>query len=168
MLHASGDVCEVWVVDPGIEGGGYWELSVTNTTGSDMFVLSVGNTGADVVFTDPALVGLWRPSRNTPAQWDAGLSFPFANPGWIKPDTSTLPFATHFAGYSQVLTYYVQTAGSELADGGTIVGFRFKGPGGSPYLLFDGAGNISAEGETNSGTTPARSGTWGQIKSLFE
>jgi hypothetical protein len=160
-------VTETWVPDLNFGGGGYWAIEVTNLTGGPIAMVTVGTNLADVIFTAPALVGLWQPIMVTQSQWEGGVSFN-QDPGFIPPDTSTLPWNNYFAGYAKALIYYVKSAGTPIANGATMGGFRFLSSGASsPYALFDANGNIVAQGETNDGNVPVEDETWGAIKALY-
>jgi hypothetical protein len=39
--------------------------------------------------------------------------------------------------------------------------------GGSPFIAFNGAGEVVARGETTGDTVPAGESTWGAIKALY-
>lgn len=169
---ARADVTEGYVADPNIEGGGYYELTVHNNSGAEMYMVCVGNNGADVIFTDPSLVGQWRGRRDNVADWDLGIAVYDA--GFTFPNTGSYPSATYFAGYAQVLTYYVLAAnppsipgGSPIARGGTQSGFRFKSTAaGSPYVIFGLDGTVVEQGQTEDPLADEET-TWGSIKALY-
>jgi hypothetical protein len=169
-LHAG--VVELFVPDENYEGGGYYELTVTNTTATDQYMLSVGNNGADVVFTAPELVGQWRARRDQASNWDAGLTV--SDAGFTFPPTHTLQASIYFPGAPQILTYYVRAAsppsipgGSPISPGSTLSGLRFLSSGaGSPYVLFDVDGSILEQGETTHEPTQVVESSWGAIKAL--
>lgn len=158
-------VTETWVPDPLYGGGGYYNIEVTNHTGSDLALVMVGNSTATVILTDPSLVGLWYPGIYQQSEWENGIGFQLA--GYPIPDTTMMPWDDYFAGYPQVLIYYVRT-GTPIADGATMGGFRFLATGSaSPYALFDTDGNVVAQGETTDGALPTEHATWGVIKALL-
>jgi hypothetical protein len=171
-------VTELWNVDSGWEAGGYWELTVTNLTGADVYMIAVGNTGADlIVVRYPDLVGVWNPERVSASEWDSN-EWPRRPTDWTTPDTSLYPSAVEFPGHTQVLVYYVLGAFPPLGIGATMSGLYFNYPieiaaasrsvsGGSPFIAFNGAGEVVARGETVGSTVPAAATTWGAIKALY-
>lgn len=179
---ASADllVTELFHVDPGWEAGGYWELTVTNMTAGDVYMIAVGNTGADlIVVRYPDLVGVWGPTRVSQDEWDTnewgrGLT------DWTTPDTSTIPFATEFPGATQALVYYVLGSNPPLGVGNVLTGLYFNYPipgrsssapiiaaAGSSFLAFNGAGEIVARGQTTGTPLSTTSTTWGAIKAMY-
>ena len=162
---AQTTVSETFVPDPLYGGGGYYNIEVTNNTGSDLVFVMVGTSTATVVFTDPALVGLWRPGLFTQAEWEDSIGFQYTT--YPSPDTTVLPWNDYFAGYPSVLIYYVQ-GGTPIPDGATMDGFRYLATGAaSPYALFDTNGQVVAQGETIDGALPTERTTWGGIKALL-
>jgi hypothetical protein len=173
-------VTEMFHVDPGWEAGGYWELTVSNLTGSGLYMIAVGNTGADLtVVRYPDLVGVWQPMRVSQDEWDTN-DWPRQLAEFTTPDTSLLPFATEFPGHTQALVYYVIGANPPLADGAVLTGLYFNYPieralapragassAGSPFLVFGGSGEVVARGQTVGAPLPARTSTWGGVKALY-
>ena len=171
-------VTELFHVDPSWEAGGYWELTVNNLTGEGLYMVAVGNTGADlVVVRYPDLVGVWAPTRIAPDEWGANDWGGFPT-DWTKPDTSLLPFATEFPGSAQALVYYVLGSNPPLANGAVQTGLYFNYPieafarmgtssAGSPFLVFGGTGEVVARGNTAGTPLPVRTGTWGSVKALY-
>lgn len=173
-------ITEEFNVDPGWEAGGYWEFTVQNLSGADVYMVAVGNTGADlIVVRYPDLVGVWSPVRTSTGEWDAGEII-FHGAEWDAPDTTTLPSATYFPGADQALVYYLTGPNSPLANGATMTGFYFNYPisesaaarsasslGGSPFVAFGGDGGIVAQGETVSPPVPTSQSTWGRVKALY-
>ncbi|HXV14465.1 MAG TPA: hypothetical protein VEC56_09695 [Candidatus Krumholzibacteria bacterium] len=174
-------VTEMFHVDPGWEAGGYWELTVSNLTGSGIYMIAVGNTGADLtVVRYPDLVGIWQPMRVSQDEWDTN-DWPRQLAEFTTPDTSLLPFATEFPGHTQALVYYVIGSNPPLADGAVLTGLYFNYPigmrsasgravnssAGSPFLVFGSSGEVVARGQTVGTPLPARASTWGGIKALY-
>ena len=173
-------VSEVFHVDPGWEAGGYWELTVTNNTGDNVFFVAVGNTGADlVVVRYPDLIGWWNPNRIADFDWDLN-EFTFHGVAWTPPVLSDYPMATYFPGSAQVLIYYVMGAQPPLATGAARDGLYFNYPieaamtastrpaaSGSPFLAFNGEGELVAEGVTVGAPLATQATTWGSIKALY-
>jgi hypothetical protein len=173
---------EMFHVDPTWEAGGYWELTVSNLTGVELYMVAVGNTGADlVVVRYPDLVGVWHPDRISQDEWDAN-DWPKRPTDFPMPDTSLLPFATEFPGHTQVLIYYVLASNPPLVDGAVLTGLYFNypiesrassaghgvsSPAGSPFLVFGGSGEVVARGQTVGAPLSVRYSTWGGIKSLY-
>jgi len=169
----------IFVVDPNIEGGGYFEATVVSTEAVPLYYVMIGDTGADVMWTVPP--GVYRTTRISESNWTAG------SPTWgdlhpsATPVNTTAPgneFATLFPGQTQVLAWYVASAGSPIAAGATQSGFRFKYPAsarsavaggvvGTPFALFNAAGQLQVSGTTGT-TVPVEESTWGGIKALFE
>jgi hypothetical protein len=55
------EVFVVFVTDPLIEGGGYWEATVVSTESEPTYYVVIGDAGADVIFTSPdKCCGKWR------------------------------------------------------------------------------------------------------------
>jgi hypothetical protein len=173
-------VTELFNVDPGWEAGGYWELTVTNSTLGDVYMIAVGNTGADlIVVRYPDLVGVWNPERVSIDEWDTN-EWPRRPTDWPTPDTSLYPSAVEFPGHTQVLVYYVLGSFPPLGVGATMSGLYFNYPiesaasartapasGGSPFLAFNGAGEVVARGVTVGDVLPVQDTTWGAIKALY-
>jgi hypothetical protein len=173
-------VTEMFHVDAGWEAGGYWELTVSNLTGEGIYMVAVGNTGADLtVVRYPDLVGVWEPMRVSQGEWDAN-DWPHQLAEFTTPDTSLLPFATEFPGNTQALVYYVIGANPPLANGAILTGLYFNYPvgdtsssrasasaAGNPYTVFGSSGEVIARGLTTGtplSTTPT---TWGAVKALY-
>jgi len=166
--HAAGEVAEVFVPDPGFEGGGFWELTVDNMSGVEIFWFAVANDDADVVFTHPSLVGIWRASRGTKQQWQNNI-LPFQTAGFPIPDTSLIDWNTYFDTSNQVVYYYMLVGGAPILPAQVLSGFRFlSGAAGSPYVLVDDTGTVVSSGETNEDPLPTEDTTWGGVKALFE
>lgn len=173
-------VTEIFHVDPGWEAGGYWEFTVSNLTGAGLYMVAVGNTGADlIVVRYPDLIGVWEPTRVSADEWDTN-EWGRRPTDWTTPDTSLLPFATEFPGHSQALVYYVLGSNPPLADGGVLTGLYFNYPiesvtagrthsasAASPYLVFGATGEVVARGTTVGTPLRVESTTWGGIKALY-
>ena len=175
------DVTVAFVTDPLIEGGGYWEATVVSTESVPMYWLIIGNTGADVIFTEPdKCCGNWSTRRDSGAKWNNGLTWSQLHPSATPLNTAAAgnEFETLFPGQAQALSWYTATAGSPIAAGDTESGFRFKYPSsaasstsaampGTPYALFNAAGELQASGITSSPPVPAEVTTWGRVKALY-
>lgn len=172
-------VTETFHVDAGWEAGGYWELAVHNTSGADVYMVTVGNNGADlIVVRSPDLVGVWAPVRISTGEWDAG-DINFHGAEWEAPDPTTLPSATYFPGSSQILVYYLTGPNPPLANGATLTGLYFNYPisaaatstssllAGSPFVVFGADGGVVAQGETVSPPVATEQTTWGKVKALY-
>ncbi len=177
--HADLAISETWVVDPGYEAGGYFEFSVTNNTGDDVYMIAVGNNNAVVIFERPDLVTTWKGDNCYPSQW--GLDCPNPYPiDWTSPDFSAPPYATLFGTSSQALIYYVMGSNPPIATGTTFDGFRWMPAApnraaasrsvtteASPFVAYNGAGAIVAQGTTNGTALAIESRTWGGVKALY-
>ncbi len=178
---ATMTITETYTVDPGWEAGGYWEFTVTNHTGADVYMVAVGNSLADfVVVRYPDLVGVWDPNRIDAYDWNVN-EFTFRPIAWTAPDLSTFPTSVYFPGATQILMYYVLGSNAPLADGATISGFIFNYPYGlassggplapfavgAPFLAFNRDGELVAQGVTNGAPLATDHRTWGAIKALY-
>ena len=172
-------VSELMHVDPTWDLGRYWEFTVSNLTGSGVYMIAVGNNGADYISVRyPDLDGVWEPARISQDEWDTN-EWGRRPTDWTVPDTSLYPFATEFPGYAQVLVYYVLGSNPPLGDGGVLTGLYFNYPegsaavrsapttGGAPFLVFGNAGEVVARGQTVGQPLPTRSTTWGGVKALY-
>jgi hypothetical protein len=173
-------VTEAFHVDPGWEAGGYWEFTATNGTPGDVYMIAVGNTGADLVAVRyPDLVGVWEPARISQDEWETNDWGGFPT-DWTKPDTSLIPFAVEFPGATQVLAYYVLGSNPPLGVGGVLTGLYFNYPiparsasspyamvAGSNFVAFNAAGEIVARGLTVDLPLAVENTTWGAVKALY-
>ena len=181
LSRADVVVTEDFHVDPGWEAGGYWELTVNNLTLGDVYMIAVGNVGADlVVVRYPDLTGVWYPERVSKDEWEAN-DWPMNAIDWTRPDTSLLPFATEFPGATQALVYYVLGSNPPLGVGATLTGLYFNYPipqmlaalrapataAGSYFLAFNGAGEVVARGQTVGAPLAVENSTWGAVKALY-
>jgi hypothetical protein len=178
--HAQLVVTEAFHVDPGWEAGGYWELTVNNISASDVYMIAVGNVGADlVVVRYPDLVGVWYPTRVSQDEWDTNEWGRGAGES-TTPDTSLYPFATEFPGATQALVYFVLGPNPPLGAGGLLTGLYFNYPlpalrvagapapaAGSNFMIFGDDGEVVARGQTVGAPLGVRSSTWGAIKALY-
>ena len=156
---------------------------MTNMETELAYLVCVGNIGASVIYTGPAIPGLWRSVIDGPSDWDGGMSFGGAL--FTIPDTSLYPFATYFPGSSQIMCWWASTGipslgisdGSPIAPGETRVGYRYLIQGAATslrtstesnsYMLFGENGQVLASGVTNDMPLPVEHETWGAIKSLY-
>ena len=167
-----------FVVDPNIEGGGYFEATVDNDEGVPIYYVMIGDTGADVMWTVPS--GVYRTWRISESEWTSGGVTWGGLHASATPVNTTAPgneFATLFPGQTQVLAWYVSTTGSPIDPGMTQGGFRFKYPSsaaaatagavaGLPFALFNASGQVQVSGTTGV-TVPVEEGTWGGVKALY-
>ncbi|HEX5131411.1 MAG TPA: hypothetical protein VFX92_02870 [Candidatus Krumholzibacteria bacterium] len=174
---AQVNVSEVYTVDPFYESGGYYEFTVDNNSGDDLYFVAVGNTGGQVVFTRPDLVGVWGPDYCYPDSW--GPDCPsFYGVSWTPPDLSGSVFSDLFGASEQVLTY-VAIGGTPIANGTSFSGFRWMPPApnataapattaaGSPFAVYNGNGELVAQGTTSGSALATESRTWGGVKALY-
>lgn len=173
-------VTEMYHVDPWWEAGGYWEFTVSNLTGEPIYLIVVGNTGADLTgVRSPDMTHVWNHNIVSPNEWDVN-DWGYQLAEFTVPDTSLLPFATEFPGHAQLLVYYVMGANPPLADGAVLTGLRFNYPfefasapsastssAGSTFLVFGGSGEVVARGQTVGAPLSVRTTTWGGIKALY-
>jgi hypothetical protein len=177
--HAVVLVSEIWYTDAGYEAGGYYEYSVTNNSGGDLYLVMVGNDDFGVIFTRPDLVGLWQSRYCNEAEWGPDCSN-FGATDWTPPILGLFSFSDLFPGKSFAIFYYAQGSTPPIADGETMTGFRWipssAGGGaassthslaGSPFAVFNGAGDLVEQGTTTGSPVATESSTWGGVKALF-
>lgn len=179
--NAQVSVSLAYHVDPSWDPGGYWEATVTNNTGGDVYFIAIGNTGVNqTVVRYPDLTGWWEPNYLDKYDWDTN-EFNFLPTAWTPPALSDFPTDTYFPGQQQVLLYYVLGAQPALGNGSVQNGLYFNyapvramamvalPPSSTelPFIAFNGAGELVAQGVTTGPPLASREGTWGAIKALY-
>jgi hypothetical protein len=173
-------VTELFTVDPGWKAGGYWEFTVTNMTAGDVYMIAVGNVGADLIAVRyPDVAGVWQPLTLDQDTWDTNEWGRYPT-DWTTPDTSLYPFAVEFPGATQALVYYVLGSNPPLGVGNVLSGLYFNYPfsgaddgravassGGSNVIAFNSAGEVIARGITTGAPLSTTSTTWGAVKALY-
>lgn len=173
-------ISEVFHVDPGWDVGGYWEFTVTNNTGGDIYFVAIGDTLANYVEVRyPDLTGIWHPTRIDVYDWDVN-EYTFQPTAWTPPVLSDYPSAVYFPSAQQVLLYYVLGSNAPLANGASRDGLLFNNPlpavtkwprptleAGMSFLAFNGTGQVVAQGTVGGPPLATRQSTWGAVKALY-
>lgn len=171
-------VYDVFVVDPLIGMGGYNELTVVNDGATSIYAVVIGQDTSQVIYTSPALAGLWSSLRDNRIAWDQGRIFTDYG-GYAPPRTQDLDWDVYVGvGFSQVLTWQVPDIANKIPAGGMVVGLRYlpgegarayRGAGESlPFVAFDETGSAVASGITVPNLpVPTSALNFSRIKSLF-
>ena len=171
-------VYDVFVVDPLIGMGGYNELTVVNDGATSIYAVVIGQDTSQVIYTSPALAGLWSPRRDNRTAWDQGSIFTDYG-GYAPPRTQDLDWDVYVGvGFSQVLAWQVPDIANKIPAGGMLVGLRylpgegaraFRAAGeGLPFVAFDETGSAVASGITVPNLpVPTVASNFSRIKSLF-